>query len=284
MRTRDDWSRARFAAWLSLATAGLMAVASIVGIAMDAIWARETVAWRVQGLGQDWVDLVVVVPWLVVAAIAVLRGSRRAQLLLAGGLVYTAYSFVIYVFAVRFNALFLIYCATLGSATYALVAIALDLAHRPAAERRSWSRGFGMFQMIVAVAFAGLWLSEIVPSLIDGAPPASLAEVGLATNPVHALDLSLVLPAIFLAGWLAWRRDPRGQVAVAVMLGFEVLMNITIGALAVAAYVAGIEPGYGIAFVFAGLTLATAVMLFIALRGARSRTIEVAGYARAVVS
>src|SRR5262252_1287924 len=93
--------------------AALVVLASIGGLLVDDVYARESANWAAQGVGQDWVDLVVAVPWLVLSGIFAQRGSRAALLLLAGGLVYTLYEFVIYALALHFNALFLVYCAVL---------------------------------------------------------------------------------------------------------------------------------------------------------------------------
>jgi hypothetical protein len=225
----------RFAAIAASATAALVAFASLAGIVVPAIYARETATWRLQAVAQDWVNLVVDVPWLVAAAILALRGSRRARLLLGGALVYTAYSYAIYAFDVHFNALFLVYCAALGLPVYALVALAPDL--RDASTwfaRRPPRRLAGGLAMAGASVFALLWLSQIVPALLHGTVPDEVAAAGVMTNPVHVLDLSLVLPAMFAAGWLLWHDRALGYAAVPVLLGFAVLMGVAVAAMMIA--------------------------------------------------
>lgn len=73
----------------------------------------------------------------------------------------------------------------------------------------------------VGAAFSLLWLSEIVPPMLDGTVPDVVREARLRTNPVHVLDLALFLPAAILAGVLLLGRpavgvrprsgDPRGH-------------------------------------------------------------------------
>lgn len=225
-------TRTRFAARIGFATAALVAIAALAGIAAPATYARETPLWRAQGIDQDWANLVVDVPWLVVSSWLVLRGSRRGQLLLAGALVYTAYTYAIYAFDVHFNALFLIYCAALGASAYALVALAPAL--RDAA---TWF-GDGVPRRLAAglalasaVVFASLWLSQIVPALVQGTAPVDVDAAGLMTNPAHVLDLALVLPAMFAGGWSLWHRRPLGYAVVPVLLGFTVLMGAAIVAM-----------------------------------------------------
>src|SRR6187402_3293188 len=66
----------------------LIACISMVGAARPGIYARETPNWAAQAVGQDWMDLLVAVPWLTITARASARGSRRGLLLLAAGLAY----------------------------------------------------------------------------------------------------------------------------------------------------------------------------------------------------
>jgi hypothetical protein len=101
----------------SVAIALLVAAASLMGIALPSTYAAETASWTAQAIGQDWVNLLLVVPCLIVASA---RGGRRWKLIRGGALVYTLYSYSIYAFAVHFNRVFLIYCAILGLSFFAL--------------------------------------------------------------------------------------------------------------------------------------------------------------------
>lgn len=267
----------RFPAIAGLAVAALMAIASLVGLTVPAIYAGETASWRAQGLGQDWVDLLIATPWLGLAAIGAWRGGRRSQLLLAGGLVYSAYSFAIYAFAVHFNALFLVYCATLGLSVYGLVALARDLV---AADVPRWfdgrepRRAVAGLLMGSAAVFAALWLAQIIPALVRGAPPADLTETGLLSNPVHVLDLALVLPAMFASGWWLWRDRAPGHVAALALLGFAVLMDLNIAGLMIVMRLADLPAEPALAGVFVGLALVSATLLGLALRAVRPARAE----------
>ena len=53
------------------------------------------------------------------------RGEGSSSL--AGGLLYTVYTFVIYALGMHFNAMFLVYCAALGTPIFALTGIARSL-------------------------------------------------------------------------------------------------------------------------------------------------------------
>jgi hypothetical protein len=247
----------RFAGLAGLVTAVLVAVASLGGIFWSATYARETPSWRVQGMAQDWVDLVVAAPWLAIAAALTLRGSRRGALLLGGAFAYTAYSFAIYAFAVHFNGLFLVYVAVLGLSGFGLV----DLGRALGRERvqkwfddRAPCRLAGTAMMGFASLFAILWLAQILPAIADRADPPQLAEVGLVTNPVHVLDLAFALPLLFVGGlWLRRRRDG-GYLLGAFLLGFSVLMDVAILAMTVALRRHGLAADDALALIFAVMT------------------------------
>lgn len=274
---------ARFPATAGLVVAGLVAIASLFGISDPAIYARETPSWRAQGIGQDWIDLVVAVPWLIVAATESLQGSRRAALLLGSGLAYTAYSFVVYAFDVHFNQLFLVYCAILGLSAYGLIALAIAFARD---DLRDWFASDALRRVVSTVLiasaalFALLWLRDDVPAVIRNQPPANLAEAGLATNAVHVLDLSLVLPALFASGVLLWRRRSIGYVLAAIALGFAILMDLNIAGIVVTMQRSGLGANLGLAYVFTAVALLEAVLLVLLLRSLPAPRQLLAGRAR----
>lgn len=250
----------------------LLAFASLVGIVHEGTYARETANWAAQAVGQDWVDLLFGVPWLVLTALGSLRGSRAARILLAGGLLYTAYELVIYAFAVHFNVLFLVYTTELGISLFALAGVVLRLSSE---DVRSWFRETvpvrtpAIFLITIGVAFVLLWLGDIVPALIHGTVPPSVAEAAVPTNPVHVIDLSVVLPAHVAAGVLLLRRHRLGYMAAPVILAFGVLMALSIAGMMVVMQARGIEQTFSLAAGLTGLSVVTAVILALMLRKLR---------------
>ena len=242
---------------------------SLVGVLYPGLYARETASWAAQAVGQDWVDLLLAVPWLAITTTAARRGSRAGALLLAGGLAYAVYELVIYAFAVHFNPLFLVYCAALGLAVCALLVLVHALLHE---DVQGWFagstrvRGVGSFLIIVGASFTLLWLSEIVPALAQGGVPASLAEVGLPTNPVHVLDLSLVLPLHVLAGLLLLRKHPLGYLVAPILLGFGVLMAASIGGMVLVMFLRGVAADATVVYAMAVLSVVAALLLTRLLR------------------
>jgi hypothetical protein len=67
--------------------------------------------------------------------------------------------------------------------------------------------------------------------MAGGLQPAQLSDTGLFTNPVHVLDISVVLPSILLTAIALLKRWRIAYLLVPSLLTFTVLMNITIAFL-----------------------------------------------------
>src|SRR5689334_24256856 len=111
---------------LSIPIAVAVAVASGVGAFVPATYVRETQSWSAQGVGQDFMNLFVIVPALLFTGRRASRGSVRAFLVWQGLLLYLAYSYVLYAFFVHFGPLFLVDVSALGLSFYALVGSILN--------------------------------------------------------------------------------------------------------------------------------------------------------------
>lgn len=264
--------RLRFAINASFAVAILFAVTSLGGLLMPSAYARETENWAVQALAQDWFDLSVASPALLLTAFWASRGSRRGQLVLGGLLLFTIYTLLIYAFAVHLNQLFLVYCAGLGLAVFALIALAR--ATEPTTVitwfERAPRRAAGGFLIGVGLAFGGLWLLQLVPAAITGRDPAELVETGLFTNPIHVIDLSFILPLHILAGMMLWRRRPLGYLLAPVVLVFGAFMSASIGLLMIMMESRGVSSGTTpIAIAMACVATATVALTVWMLKTAR---------------
>jgi hypothetical protein len=189
-------------------------------------------------------------------------------LLLGGALVYTEYSLLIYTFAMHFNPLFLLYCAALGLSTFALIAAGFVIAQQ---DVRAWfndapSRLAGGWLIACALLFALLWLAEIVPATLQGIVPRSIVDSGLITNPIHVLDLSILLPAMLLAGVALWRNTQLGYRLAPLMLVFGVLMCSAILGMMLTMLVRGLTQDSAVALVFAVVSAASGAVSFAFLR------------------
>lgn len=258
--------------WLVAGTSALavlVAIAALGGIYEPSVYAKETASWAAQGLGQDVVNLLVVVPLLLGCAFGIARGSRSALLVLAGALIYTLYSFVLYAFAMHFNVLFLVYCAVIGTSFYALVDIASFLRGQNA---QTWipisrhRRAIGLVLVGISLAFAGLWLSTVLPALIAGTAPRELEEVGLITNPVHILDLAIVLPGLAVTGALVLLGRPAGYLLATVALAFDALMTLAILGMNVAMWRSGLAIAMPVVIAMSAVEIVSLALLGSLLR------------------
>ena len=133
--------------------------------------------------------------------------------------------------AVHFSQLFLVYVAVLGLSSYAVLcsvdrlrAADGDVPARPARRLAGWTS----IAIAIGVLFTLLWLSELVPATVSDETPASVVEAGLWVNPVHVIDLALLLPAFVVAGVLTLRARQPGLFLVGPLLVFSVLMAASI--------------------------------------------------------
>jgi hypothetical protein len=251
-------SRYRLPALLSFPLAALLQAGALGGVLLPAVYAREHPHWAAQGIGQDWVDLVFAAPLLALSAFFTLQGSRLFTLLLAGTLSYALYSLVLYAFFVHFGPLFLVYTWGLGLAFFALVNLVCGLRSD---EVSAWFgpeapvRLAGGVSLLLGGAYCALWLSEIVPALASGAVPRSAADIGFGTNPIHVLDLGVVLPAFVVGGVALMRRRPLGYWLAPTMLGFGTVLEIALVGMGVSIQ----ARGTGAAPPFAGLVASLAL-------------------------
>jgi hypothetical protein len=232
---------------LSILAGILMAVASLLGISDPRTYGKETLNWAEQAVGQDWVNLCVVFPVLLVSSLLVLRrDSFRALLVWLGVLIYLIYSYVLYSFFVHFGPLFLPYVATLGLSFYSFVGALANLDWQGIGElfTNAKTKTASVLLGTVAVLFTLLWLGDIIGALLRGGVPADLDKVGLVVNPVHVLDLAFLLPGAFVVAVNLWRRRTLGFVLAVPFLVFFVLMGVAI----IAMMIVTAQKGFPLAF------------------------------------
>jgi hypothetical protein len=233
---------------LSLPLMLLVIAVSTVGLLYPSVYAVATPNWTLQTMAQDSIDLFLALPVLIVSTFYSHRGNRLALNVWAATNMYIVYTFAIYCFDVKFNALFVFYCFILGLSSFSTGAFVLSivreniLAQLPSLTRKVT----GYFLIIQAALFYLIWLSDIIPAVVQGRVPADVTGGGLLTNPVHVIDLALVLPAVFVIGILILRRHSIAIRFAPSVFIFFILMDLTIAALSAMLFLGGIHDNYSI--------------------------------------
>ena len=215
--------------WSTVAIALLVAVTAVAGLYWPATYARETPYSRAGGYASDIVDLFLVLPVLLISGIKGYRGSVPARLVWLGTQGYLLYNFVIYAFGVHFNALFLVYGATLGLCLYATVFsvrfIPLEQiaqAYGPRALRKTIAIVF----LVLAIQTAAFDLREDIAATLVGRVPQSVIDATTPVNFIHVLDLVFLLPALCITAILLLRRKASGYALAPIFLSLLAIMSM----------------------------------------------------------
>ena len=259
----NNTNKGRWAVWLSFPLAVLLAISSGLGVFMPSVYANEYRLNAAGAVGADLVNLVVVVPFLIVAAIFALRGWMGARLLWTSLLVYVVYDSIYYTLDVHFNRLFWVYCVVQGLSFYLLFGAVpalpvADIARRYSSRAPAVAAAI-LFLVIVAGA-AIHWVQETGPAVVAGMAPPDVRESGHLTDVPAVLDIAFVLPAMAITAILLLRRRPLGFVLGPVMLNFTALLALLIMSIPALQAWHGAATGYG-AFIGTGVVAVIALLL-----------------------
>lgn len=216
----------------SVVTLGLAVIATLVGLIVDGFY-RDAPVLVPQIYGQDLLTLVGAVPVLAGSLYYAARGSLRGYVVWLGVTGYLLYTYASYAFMTAFNELYLVYVALFALTLFTLVGGVARL-DAPALKRAVGDhsvRPYVVFQALVAVLVAFLWLSEIIPANVAGSVPPSIAEAGLPTSVIYSLDLGVVIPAFALSAYWLWKRRPWGYVFTAVLLAKGATLGLAVMAM-----------------------------------------------------
>ena len=259
----------RWTLWLSFPLAIILAVASLGGMLLRSTYAAETRMQAALSIGNDWGNLIVILPLLVITAILALRGSVAAQLVWTGTLAYLVYDFLNYALAIHFNSMFLAYCGVLGLSFYALAGSFAALPVAEVARRygpRAPVRTTSIVLLLMGVIIVLHWLSEIVPALLNGQAPQAVRDSGLVTESVAVLDLAFGAPACLIAAILLLRRQPMGFVLAPIVLTFLALSSLVLAPMGMMMARRGFQSGHALCVIGLGIAAGNLVLLILFLR------------------
>jgi hypothetical protein len=207
------------------------------------LYFRDTVFVGAGSRGADVVTLGIGMPLLALCGLLHWQGSLRGTLLLLGTFVYFLYIYASYALGgVAYNRLLLVYIALFSASLYAVV-LTFRLIERHHLAALTSSRlprlGPAIFMIASGLVTVFIWLTPLLPALIQDQPPATLGSyyTGRVTD---ALDLGLITPTTFLAGWLILRRSPLGYLVALALLVLEIMLLPMIAAQTVSQLSAGI--------------------------------------------
>ncbi len=257
--------------WSSVLLSILIGATSSISLCTNNFYVQETLNWRSQCIGQDLVNLSFILPVLLIAALLVFIGFSKAMFVWAGTLFYLVYTYIIYCFNVHFNMFFIEYCLVLGICVYLLMYFFFSYKENVFVERfRKLDALIALYFLALSVLFYCLWLSGILPAIEKNSLPNDLKEVGLFTNPVHVLDLSVFLPGFFITGVLILKRHSMGYVLIPIILTFILQMDITIAALTLIMNYKGVSVNLSVVWVMCCFAFLSFVLLILNLKRSRS--------------
>ncbi len=258
--------------YLSAVVALFLTIVSFAGGFIPGTYQRETLSMAVQGIGQDILDLFVVVPLLLLSIFFSSRGSRTALFIAAGTTFYIMYSFFIYSFGIHFNYLFLFYCFTLGSSFYLFILILNELLR---IDVEKWLEGnipvksTAAFFIFIAAMFYFLWFSDILPAVFSNSIPSSVKDYNLLVNPVHVLDIAFILPGLITISIMLIKRKKIAFILSPVVLIFVILLSLALIAMAVMLTVRNVTEDFSLAGIFSVLAIISLLYLIKFLRSVK---------------
>ena len=236
----------------------LVVISGVAGIATPSMYEAATFYWQVQMVWQDYTDVFFVTPVLLFSGIFASKGSKIASALWTGALLYLCYTYAIFAFSVHFNRNFLFYCVLLGISFYALLwFFHSGMSKTIVIHRAAW--WLAIYLMLTGSLFYFAWLADVWPGIVQGIAPSSVERAGLFTNPVHVLDLSLLLPGYIVCGVLLLSRNELGYLTAPMFLSFGAIMGISITILQVALFINDLVHSLFVAF---AMLFITAVNIF----------------------
>jgi hypothetical protein len=240
----------------------------------DGIYRHMSADVAIQGIGQDVVTAAVAVPLLLLSLYFSRIGGKHAgdrrtgrehpgtlpRLVLAGVLLYLLVTYTFYLAMATYNELFLVYALLMGCSFFALALVLLDVGrdvgeadtgHGTESDHGSGAptsriavapgsrRLWGTVLIVNAALIGMLWLSVVMPPLLDGTLyPAALQHY--TTLIVQGFDLGLLLPASAVIGVLLRRGTPMGLLFGPVYFVFLSLIMTALVAKLIAMELAGV--------------------------------------------
>lgn len=231
------------------------------------LYHRDSISMVAQGKAQDIVTMIIGVPLLFISLLFMHRGSLKGRLLLTGTLGYFLYTYVSYVFLWMYNELFLMYVLLMSASFFALVLnmMSFDILQLPKYFHRKLPvKVLGIFQIILGIAIALLWLGKITSGYKSNMPPLGLDHY--STLVIQGLDLGFIVPIALLSGVLILKRKPLGYLlsSIVIMKGFT--MGISILAMMIGMAYAGVKVNAAEIIIFSAINVWMFICMYLLIK------------------
>ena len=209
----------------------------------DGLYRHMSADVAIQGIAQDYVTLFLAVPLLLISLIFAIKGSLRSRFLLAGILNYFLLTYLFYLEMAMYNKMFLAYVILTGTSFFAFVLLLLNFDIQKLSVLFSSNipvKFIGGFLIFNSIVIALLWLSVVIPPLIDGSVIPDAVD-HYTTLTVQGLDLALFLPISFVSGFLLIKKKPFGYLMSTVTLVFLPMLMTALTAKIIAMALEGVN-------------------------------------------
>lgn len=201
------------------------------------VYAYNPVRVVAEGVGWDYVTLLLAAPALLLALPALSRGSLRGRLFALGLLAYFFYQYLMYAVFWALGPLFPVFIALFAAsmAAIAWLVAGIDLGALPRRfDARFPRRGMAIFCFLVGGLLVAMWSKRIHAGLTGDLAGAGL--LGMPTLTVQALDLGLIVPLAVFTGAALRRSWPVGYLLAPVFAVKGVTMSAAICAMLLSAW------------------------------------------------
>lgn len=219
----------------------------------------------IQGISQDYVTLFVGIPLLLISFLWARKNSIRGKYIFAGTSGYFFVSYLFYMCMGMFNAFFLFYVTLTSLSFFSLILALFSLNNdnlKLYFNHKIPNQILGVFLIFNSIAIALMWLSVILPPLINGTI-YPLALDHYTTLIVQGLDLSILLPISFLAGIFLLRENSLGFLMAPVYIVFLSILMTALTAKVIGMGLTGVEAGPAIVIIplFNLISIAYSIMM-----------------------
>lgn len=223
--------------WLALCLFGLaagLALNALLGpLVLDAVDYPFSESIRNQAIGLEAVSLGLVAPWCVVAGILNWRGYRLAPVLAVAPGGYTAYMMVQYVVGPNYLEYATVVPLHLGLFILGGVALFGGWLLQDRAPWRPVPRGYAWIALGIGLFVVSRYLPMLLGAASEEPLPDEFADDPAMYWTIVLLDLGVVVPAAMATAVALWRRASVAGLALYALMGWFVLVPISVAAMAV---------------------------------------------------